>query len=164
MLVHSPRRPPRCADSAAGFSLLEIVIAMLLLALMTIGMLPLFLSAARTSTSNRSLVAATTFANTQIAALRAQFGNDRTDATCSELEERVNEINTSGLADDPSDSGLTSELGGPREDGKTALPPLNCAAGDAGPIAVVVTVEVFPRGDRQHVLTSLSTEVLVGTP
>ncbi|MCW5953320.1 MAG: hypothetical protein KIT69_13785 [Propionibacteriaceae bacterium] len=150
--------------SGAGFSLVEVVIAMLLLALMALGVLPLILGTIQTSTANRSLVAATTFGNAQLSGLRAQFGNDRIDTTCSGLLQTVKDINDGALAKDPSGSGLASELGGPRTNKEGELPAPSCTAGVAGPIAVVVAVEVFPEGSRSRVITSLSTEILVGAP
>ena len=80
---------------------------MLLLALMTIGMLPLFLRAAQTSTSNRSLVAATAFANSQLAEVRAAFGND-SPRSCSELVDPAKSYLRTGFPD-PAGTGLAAD-------------------------------------------------------
>lgn len=154
----------------AGFSLIELVIAALLLGLLAIGALPLLARSVQASTNNRSLVAATAFANASLAGLRAEFGNDRTDASCIDLTKAVIAINAGDLEkhpnhpEAPAGSGLAAELGGPRLPGQTALPPLDCTPGGAGPVAVPVTVEVFPGDDRARVLVSLSTQILVGAP
>lgn len=147
------------ADTS-GFSLIEIAIAMVLLALMTVGLLPLFFTAVRASAANRSLVEANTFANAQLSVLRGQFGNDRTDTTCSDLIAAVAGLSAGG---DPSGN-LRSALGGPRTETEGELPPLACTAEVPGPITVVVEVEVYPNDDRNRVITALSTEILVGAP
>lgn len=168
----------RSAD--LGFSLIELVIAVLLLGLLAIGALPLVVGSAQASANNRSLVTATTYANALLAGLRADFGNDRTDSSCngpSGLIQTILDINETIRdydADDPdehpghrvppSGSGLSAELGGLRMPGEPGLPGVACTAGATGPVAVPVTVEVFPEGDRGRVLVSLSTQILVGAP
>lgn len=162
------RATARTSDS--GFSLIEVIIAVLMLGLMAIGMLPLFVGSVQASAGNRSLVAATTLANAQLAGLRAEFGNDRTDASCSELRQTISDINAGDLDGHPhhpvapAGSGLSAELGGPRAEGGSELSELDCTAGATGPVAVAVSVEVFPAGERDRVLASLSTEILVGAP
>lgn len=135
-------------STTGGFSLVEIVIAMLVLALMALGALPLILGSMRVSTSNRSLVAATTFANAQLAEIRAAFGND-TARRCSEL---VAPYVRSGFPD-PAGTGLTADR---------TVPDSPCSGETYQ--TVVVTVAVHPAGDPGHDLVVLTSEILVSNP
>jgi prepilin-type N-terminal cleavage/methylation domain-containing protein len=150
--VHSPFH----LEAEDGFSLLEIVIAMLLLALMAIGVLPLILSSVQTGTSNRSLVSATTFANAQLAELRAAFGNDGLRA-CSELVDPTKPDPAAPFLrtgfPDPAGTGLTAD--------RTA-PSSPCGAETYH--TVTVTVTVHPAGDPSTDLVTLASEILVSNP
>lgn len=146
---------------------------MLVLALMAVGTLPLIMGAVRTSTGNRSLVAATTFANAQLAALRAEFGNGRTDATCIELKQWLITTNTAPNNHDPAGTRLDSTLrvdpldpSDPRYRANDALASFStaCPTGAAGPIVVTVAAQVYPSGTPGRNLASLSTQILVATP
>ncbi len=155
------RARPSRAES--GFSLIEIVIAMLVLALMALGVLPLILSSVQISTSNRSLVAATTFANAQLAELRAAFGNDDL-RSCSELVDETepdpaDHYLRNGFAD-PAGTGLTADRRAPELEG---LPPeLKCAGASYETVAITVTVH--PPGDPDRNLVTLTSKILVSKP
>ena len=134
-----------------GFSLVEIVIAMMVLALMTLGLLPLMLQSVQSSTSNKSLVEATAFANAQVAELRASFGND-TPRSCSELIDPSKPYLATGIAG-PEGSGLTAD--------RTA--PASPCGGDKFD-TVTITVTVRSTADPGHDLVTLTTEILVRNP
>lgn len=79
------RRSRAVARTASeGFSLIEVVIAMFVLALMAMGLVPLMISATQLSVSNRSMTTASAFATAQLAEVRSAFGNDN-PRPCSEL-------------------------------------------------------------------------------
>lgn len=59
-----------------GFSLVEVIIAMFLLAIIALAVLPLTVTAVRASVGNADLVAATTFANAQLAPIVDAFPQD----------------------------------------------------------------------------------------
>lgn len=73
----------RTGDS--GFSLVEVVIAMLMLGLMSLALLPLLIGTMKASVENRSLVTATAIANDRIAEVRAGFRDD-VPTPCSALD------------------------------------------------------------------------------
>lgn len=62
----------RTADDQ-GFSVVELIIAMFLLSVIALALLPLLIGVTKSSTANRSIVEATSFANAQIASLGARF-------------------------------------------------------------------------------------------
>jgi prepilin-type N-terminal cleavage/methylation domain-containing protein len=70
-----------------GFSLVEVIMAMFLLSVLALAILPLLIGATRVSVSNRDLVAATAFANAQLAPITAAFPNDPSSPTsCAALK------------------------------------------------------------------------------
>ena len=150
----------RSAES--GFSLIEIVVAMLVLALMAIGVLPLIIGTVQTGVSNRSQVAATTFANAQLAELRAAFGNDSL-RPCSELIDTTKPDPDApylriGFAD-PAGSGLTADRTAP---GLNPDDPGQLCEGDTYK-TVTIKVVVHPAGDADTDLVKLTSEILVST-
>lgn len=69
-----------------GFSLVEVIIAMFLLAVLSLAVLPLLVGATRLSVDNRDSVESTALADAHISALRAQFPvQPTTDTTCAQL-------------------------------------------------------------------------------
>ena len=139
-----------------GMSLIEVIIAMSLLALMAIGVLPLILGSVHTSASNRSLVAATTFANAQLAELRAAFSNDSL-RSCSELVDSTKPNPTAPYLragfPDPAGTGLTADR---------AAPDSPCGAEAYHTVTIPVTVH--PAGDPGRGLVTLTSEILVSNP
>ena len=131
-----------------GFSLVEVIIAMFLLAVLSLAVLPLTIAAARTSVVNRELVAATAFANAQLAPIKADFGVGRAGpARCSELAARA--VPATGAIPDPAGAGMSATV---------AIGP--CPTDPAQyPATVAVTVEV--RGAAGRSLVTLPTLVLV---
>lgn len=79
---HTPLAHARPAD--AGFSVIEVIIAMAVLGLMSIALVPAMLTAIQVSTTNREQVAATTYANAQLASLRQQLATNPT-RTCDAI-------------------------------------------------------------------------------
>lgn len=129
-----------------GFSLVEVVIAMFLLMVLSLAVLPLAITAMRSSVGNADIAAATTFANAQLAPISAAFPNDPvTPTTCSALRTRA----VSGVAD-PAGTGLRADV--------TVG---TCPA--AYPGSVTVTITVAPSGGGAR-LVSLPTRVSVSAP
>ncbi|MBD7958089.1 type II secretion system protein [Microbacterium sp. Sa4CUA7] len=56
-----------------GFSLVEVIIALFLLAVISLAVLPMVVGAVRLSVDNKDLVAATAFGNSQLAVVRDAF-------------------------------------------------------------------------------------------
>lgn len=153
-MKHNQRSAARPVEF--GFSLVELVIAMLLLGLMAIGLLPLIVGTVQASSGNRSLVAATTFANAQLAELRAAFGNDIV-RSCSELIDSTKPDPSApyvrtGFAD-PAGTGLTADR---------TVPDSPCGGGAFDTITVTVTVH--PADDPNRDLVTLTSEILVSNP
>lgn len=124
-----------------GFSVVEVVIAMFLLAVLALAVLPLVIGATRVSVSNRDLVGATAFANAQLAPIRAAFPNDPVSpTTCSSLRSRAATDVT-----DPAGTGLEADIvvG-------------TCPATYPGTVSVTVTVR-----DSAGEVTSIPTRIMV---
>lgn len=139
---------PRTAD---GFSLVEVIIAMFLLAVLSLAVLPLSIAAARTSVVNRDLVAATAFANAQLAPIKADFGVGRTGpARCSELAARA--APAEGAIPDPAGTGMRATV---------AIGPCPTDAA-LYPVTAAVTVEVLDAAGSSLVV--IPTLVLVSEP
>ncbi|WP_298861578.1 prepilin-type N-terminal cleavage/methylation domain-containing protein [uncultured Microbacterium sp.] len=69
-----------------GVGLIEIVVAMLLLAVLALGVLPLIIQATTASVVNRDLVAANNVATAELAPVRAAFPSDpATTKVCGDL-------------------------------------------------------------------------------
>ncbi|WP_160150814.1 type IV pilus modification PilV family protein [Microbacterium timonense] len=134
-----------------GFSIVEVIIAMFLLAVIALAVLPLMIGATRTSVVNRDLVAAITFANAQLAPVKAAFGVDPAGpARCSELRTRA--VPSTAAIADPAGTGMsaTVEIGA-------------CPTGAASyPATVAVAVKV--RDPNGRVLVTLPTLALVSEP
>ena len=88
---------------ADGFSLVEVVIAMFLLAVLALAVLPALIGATRASVTNRSVLTATTFANGQLAAIQADFPDDPTAPTSAQSAGKSSRARTPRSADRPSD-------------------------------------------------------------
>lgn len=88
----------------AGVSLVEIVVAMFILAMMSIGVLPLMMGAVAASAGNRDLVAATALVNGQLATLESTFPNTSENSCAA-----VSTAAAAGITD-PSGSGATADI------------------------------------------------------
>lgn len=66
-----------------GMSMVEVVISMLLLALLSVAILPLFIGITQTSVFNRDLLEAGNFAQRQITTIQAAFPSDPAAMTTS---------------------------------------------------------------------------------
>lgn len=130
-----------------GFSIVEVIIAMFLLMVLSLAVLPLIIGATSTSVVNRDLVAATTFANAQLAPVKASFPNDpATPTSCAALRGRA-----AVDVPDPAGTGLTADL-----------TMGSCPA--AYPGVVLVTVVVEDPADPGVGLVRLPTRVSVSAP
>lgn len=128
----------------AGVSIVEIVVAMFILAMMSIGVLPLMMGAVSASAGNRDLVAATSLANGQLATLEAAFPN-ASENSCA----AVSAAAATGITD-PSGSGATADvvIG-------------ECPADYPG--TVTVRIDAY-RPDSTKPAVELTSEILVVTP
>jgi type II secretory pathway pseudopilin PulG len=121
-----------------GVGLIEIVVAMLLLAVLAIGVLPLLLQATTASVVNRDLVAANNLASAELAPIRADFPNSPTNAkTCADLAPYAH-----AKASGP--SGFSTER------------TISCSGVGTG----TVIVKVY-RGAEPNALVSIVTKVMV---
>jgi type II secretory pathway pseudopilin PulG len=127
----------------AGVSLVEIVVAMFLLALMSVAVLPLMVGAVQASAANRDLLAATTLANARLATLQAAFPNSAVNSCAA-----VAATAATAVAD-PSGSGATASI-----------------SFGACPISYPATVTVTVRAFRPQATTAtvtLASAILVST-
>lgn len=141
-----PRHPTtashRLTDREAGFSVVEVIIAMMVLALISIGLMPLMMSAINGSATNRSIVRATSLATAQLATMRQRLGAAPT-STCTQITAIATELSIV-------QSGL-----------KETMVSSSCPAPADRPETVTVTVTVTPTTNETQVLARLSTEILV---
>jgi type II secretory pathway pseudopilin PulG len=138
----------RIDADAAGFSLIEIIIAMFLLMVIALALLPALIGATRVSVVNRSLVEATAFANAQLAPIRAAFpDNSSSPTSCGTLTAKNGSVNP----DQPSPkTRLFAKI-------------VVGACPSAYPGTVAVTVIVYDKDPLKPIVT-LPTKVLVGKP
>lgn len=130
-------------DGQAGVSLVEIVVAMFLLAVMSVAILPLMFGAVQASATNRDLVAANSFASAQLNALQATFPNSRANSCLEVTSAAANRLS------DPSRSGVTASI--------TVGP---CPT--TFPATVTVTVQAVRPNSTKAVIT-LVTAILVSS-
>jgi prepilin-type N-terminal cleavage/methylation domain-containing protein len=131
-------------DGQSGMSLVEVVIAMFILAVMSSAVLPLLIGGIQVSAVNRDAVAANAFANSQLAQLQASFPNSAENSCAA-----VTAAAASGVAD-PSGSGSVATI----------------AVGECPtsyPGVVRVTVTVF-RPSATKATVTLTSALLVATP
>lgn len=129
----------RDTDHEVGFSLIEIIISMFLLALLAMAFLPLLVQGLKQSASNATLATATQLVNGQIELSRSQ-------TTCSTL------VATSATVVDPRGVSLL-----------VARTVGTCAPTAENPASVPVSVSVT-RADTGVVVASASTRVFVVGP
>lgn len=127
-----------------GFSLVEVIIAMFLLMVLALAVLPLMVGATRVSVANRDLVGANTFANGQLAPIKAAFPNDpATPTSCAALQSRA-----ATDVPDPGGTGLIADL-------------TVGACPATYPGIVLVTVLVEDAADPGQTIVRLPTRILV---
>ena len=124
-----------------GLGLVEVVIALSLLATMALGLLPLLVGSARLSAANRDLVAAASFSNARLAELKDAFP-DSADTSCAALTARK-AMNVA----DPAGTGL-----------RASVDIASCPT--VYPAAVVVSVNVW-RAAGANPLVTLTTQIVV---
>jgi type II secretory pathway pseudopilin PulG len=131
-----------------GFSLVEVIIAMFLLMVLALAVLPLIIGATRVSGSNKDLVAATTFANAQLAPISAAYSNNPTTPTsCAAL---VAAYAKTGVVD-PAGTGL-------RADVTVSTCPVGATL---YPAVVTVTARVYEVGSSSTTLVRVPTKIMV---
>lgn len=132
------------AAADGGVSIVEVVIAMFLLAVLAVAVLPLLVGVVRTSATNRSIVSATAFANAQLAPIRAAFPNTATGTNaCSGVQAKA----ATGVAG-PAGSGLAADVA-------------VAACPSTYPGTVLVTVTVYRSATPGTILASVPTKILV---
>lgn len=94
----------RVAHRDQGVGLIEVILALFVLAIMSLGVLPLLVSSVKASAINRDLVAATSFANAKLSAIRATFP-DIVESSCA----AVTGQNATNVAD-PAGTGLKADV------------------------------------------------------
>ncbi|WP_298942947.1 prepilin-type N-terminal cleavage/methylation domain-containing protein [uncultured Microbacterium sp.] len=136
-----------------GFSLVEVLIAMFLFAVISLAVLPLLISAVSLSVVNRDVVSATALANDRVAQLRESFPTAADSTrTCAALTAALTDMN----ADDTVPAGFTIAAEAFVDAGQAAVCPTGA---DAYPRAVLVTVVV---DDSAGGTSTVSTRVTVG--
>lgn len=146
--------PPSVDQQDDGFGLIEVIVAMFLLLLISVGVLPLLIGVTQASVSNKTLVAATTLASGQLAPIRATFTNDATGTTCSSGSgpTRLQTAAATAVAG-PTGSGLSYDI---------EVDPCPTVS-SAYPAAVGVEVRVYKTGSSSQVLATLTTKVMVAS-
>lgn len=154
------RRGPR---SDGGFSIVEMIIAMFLLAVIALALLPLLVGVARSSTTNKALVAATSLANAQVSAIRAQFPNDATLTTCAGLASAIAQLQTPSAAAPAlgSPQPLATAIPGPDSSGLTAEVKTSACPSD---LPGTVEMTVIVHDDSGNALVTLPTLIVVNKP
>ncbi len=139
---------PRAQD---GFSIIEMIIALFLLAVLALAVLPLVIGATRLSQVNSLLVSATAFGDAQLALVRAGHPNDPSaQRSCAALH---SDYARTGIVD-PAETEIHADVA-------IASCPV---ALEEYPHAVQVTVRVYAAADPTTTLVSLPTKVLVSEP
>jgi type II secretory pathway pseudopilin PulG len=139
-----PESTNQLSDGQAGVSLVEIVVAMFLFAVMSVAVLPLMVGAVQASTTNRDLVAINSLANAQLATLQATFPNSA-ENTCAAVAATA----ADGIAD-PSGSGAAASI-------------TVGACPSSYPATVTVTVQAFRSGSAKPAII-LKSAILVASP
>lgn len=136
-----------------GLSLVEVIIAMFLLALLSLAVLPLLIGGVSLSVTNRDVAAATAIANDRVAALRLGYPiAAATTRTCTSLTGDLSAMTVSNV----NGSALSLRAAPVIDTGET----LACPPGAAEyPRAVLVTVVV---ADADGTLAEVRTRITVG--
>lgn len=132
-----------CASGQSGISLVEVIIAMFILALMSVATLPLLIGGVKASATNRDLVAANSLAVAQLAALQTAFPNSAANS-CGAVR-----ASATGGVTDPSGSAVTA-----------TITVGSCPA--SYPATVPVTIQAFRPGSTRAAVT-LDSAILVAT-
>ena len=138
-----PESPEPLGDRQAGVSLVEIVVAMFLFAIMSVAVLPLMIGGVQASATNRDLVAVNSLANAQLATLETIFPNSAENSCAAVVAAAA-----SGVAD-PSGSGATA-----------SITVGTCPS--SYPATVTVTVQAFRPNSTKPAIT-LNSAILVAS-
>ena len=142
-MASSAQSSQQPCDGQAGVSLVEIVIAMFILAATSMAILPLMMGAVQASATNRDLLAANAFANARLAMLQAAFPNTAGNSCAAVTATAANDLK------DPAASGTTASV-------------TFGACPSSYPATVAVSVKAFRPNSTQAVL-SLDSAILVAT-
>lgn len=119
---------------------------MFLLAVLALAVLPLMIGVAQTSSGNRTLASANTFANAQLAPIRAAYPTATASASCAAARTALPRT----AVVDPAGTGLSAD---------TVVG--TCPAQYPG--TLTVTVRVYRAGEATKPLVTLPTRILVVT-
>ncbi len=119
---------------------------MFLLAVLSLAVLPLMIGVAEASAGNRTLASANTFANSQLAPIRASYPTGASATSCATARTAIPRTAVS----DPAGTGLSAD---------TTVG--SCPAAYPGTLAV--TVRVYRTDEPTKTLVSLPTRILVAT-
>lgn len=133
----------RLGNGQAGVSVVEVVVAMFILAVMSVAVLPLMIGAVQASVANRDVVAANSLANAQLANLEVTFPNS-SENSCADVAAMA----ASGITD-LSGSGATASI-------------TVGACPSSYPGTVAVTVRAFRPNSTNPVVT-LASAILVAS-
>ena len=131
----------RLGNGQAGVSVVEVVVAMFILAVMSVAVLPLMIGAVQASAANRDVVAANSLANAQLAELQDIYSNSKTNS-CATVQGEAK----SGIPDIVASGATASILVG------------TCPASYPGTVSV--TVKAFRPNSTNPVVT-LNSAILV---
>lgn len=136
--------PARAQHDDSGFSMVELVIAMFVFAIIAMAILPAAVQATKLSAVNREHVSANAFASAELAGIRAAFPDDATNSCAA-----VRAYQTSTNIADPAASGLTAS--------RTVA---SCPSTYPG--LVTVTARVFdPKTSTSRPAVVISTRIVV---
>lgn len=135
----TPHRAPARRGADEGFSLVEVVVAMMLLMVVSLAVVPLLITATSSSVTNRDLATANALANAEISKVRALYPDSSTTTSCASVR------GSSGGVD--ARTGLTASFSFGA-----------CPSAYPGTVTVTTTVR---SGSGAPALTTVSTKILV---
>ncbi|WP_417562883.1 prepilin-type N-terminal cleavage/methylation domain-containing protein [Microbacterium sp.] len=154
----------RGGATSDGFSVVELIIAMFLLAVIALALLPLLVGVTRTSSTNKELVAATSLANAQVSVIRTLFPNDSSTSTCAALAQAIVQLKSGADATGitlSSPQPLISGIPGPASSGLVAkVSTSGCPAATPGTVSMTVVVT----DTAGKTLVTLPTLIAVSAP
>jgi type II secretory pathway pseudopilin PulG len=103
-MADEPEAGGELRNREAGVSLIEIVVALFIFALMSMAVLPLFIGAVQASAGNRDLIAANSLASARLAILQASFPNSALNSCATVAASAASNIA------DPAGSGATASI------------------------------------------------------
>lgn len=137
----------------AGVSLVEVVIAMFLFALLAVSIIPFVWHAQSLSIENRANAAATAFASGLLAEVRAEFPDTQPKPCTAVATSLAARASSTGIVADRTEAGRSARL--------TLATP--CPAADLN--VATITAKVYPSASGTGTpLATLSTQIVVTGP